>query len=134
MLPNQKLKVTHCTSLDCSTIGAQTELDSATSTSSIIVNQFVEPSILYATYNNLKYIKCYDLDCSTNNLPITLASGNIGQFNSMTLGTDGNPIITYIDSSVLKVIHCTSSLNALENSLIPLCFLFPFPLPLSAPF
>jgi len=60
--------------------------------------------------NNLKFIHCNSVDCSTFDTPFALDNnGAVGQFSSMAIGTDGFPVIGYTDgtNSGLKVIHCT---------------------------
>jgi len=64
------------------------------------------------TDDDIVFIKCRDVDCSTTNTPIALGSDITGGNNvSMTVGTDdGLPIIAFKDNTVpdngLWVIHC----------------------------
>jgi len=62
--------------------------------------------------NNLNFIHCTSIDCSTFDTPIALDDdGGEGQMSSIAIGTDGFPVISYTDSALsssLKIIHCTS--------------------------
>jgi len=58
---------------------------------------------------NLKVVHCTNASCSTSDTPTTVdSSANVGETTSITIGTDGFPIISYLDSTNgdLKVVHC----------------------------
>ncbi|MGD8431285.1 MAG: hypothetical protein PVG23_01780, partial [Nitrosopumilaceae archaeon] len=46
---------------------------------------------------------CKNPVCSTTNTPLTLdsgsASGSVGQYSSIAIGIDGNPVISYYDTT-----------------------------------
>jgi len=72
------------------------------------------PIISYydATNGDLKVIHCSIAICSPFNNPETPDSvGNVGQFTSIAIGTDGFPILSYYDvtNQDLKAVHCTST-------------------------
>ncbi|MFC1879594.1 hypothetical protein ACFLZW_06730 [Chloroflexota bacterium] len=54
---------------------------------------------------------CYDVACTTSSWVIVDdTSAQVGQYNSITIGTDGMPIISYWDNDNgdLKVTHCSN--------------------------
>jgi len=73
---------------------------------------------------DLKVIKCGNISCSSGNTDTTVDStGSVGAFNAITLSTDGNPIVSYYDSTNAKIkvlkcgnASCTSSTTTLPNS------------------
>ena len=61
--------------------------------------------------NDLRVMHCSNTACSTHDAPRTLDStGLVGGQSNVTIGTDGFPIISYLDSGNqdLKVVHCTN--------------------------
>ncbi len=72
------------------------------------------PIISYydVTNGDLKVVHCTNASCSTSDTPVALDStGDVGYYTSITIGTDGFPIISYYDYTnfVLKVVHCTNA-------------------------
>lgn len=58
---------------------------------------------------DLKIVKCGSVDCTPPPSAVGLdESGDVGRFNSMTIGSDGRPLVSYVDSSggPLKVARC----------------------------
>jgi len=112
------LKVVHCTNVLCSAFDTPTPLDETGSVglfTSITIGTDGLPIISY--YDNikddLKAVHCTNVSCSTFDTPITLdATGNVGEFTSITIGTDGLPIISYQDGTNgdLKVAKCGSNI------------------------
>jgi len=64
----------------------------------------------YDTINqDFKVLKCGDAACSAGNTNTNVDSaGNVGMYTSITIGTDGLPVISYYDSTNqdLKVVKC----------------------------
>ena len=113
---NRDLKLVHCTSVDCSTTDTPITLDSIGAVgkyTSITIGTDGFPVISYSSNSNkdLKLVHCTSVDCSTTDTPITLDSiGSVGRYNSIAIGTDGFPVISYRDETNynLKLVHCTS--------------------------
>jgi len=113
---NEDLKVVHCTSPSCSTQDTPVVLDSAGNVgeyTSIAIGNDGNPIISYYDLSNgdLKIVHCTSPSCSTQDTPVTLDSaGDVGEYTSIAIGSDGNPIISYFDSATddLKIVHCTS--------------------------
>ena len=82
--------------------------------SSITVGTDGFPVVIYYTdytNHNLKLVHCTSIDCTSNDTPIVLDSeGLVGISSSITVGTDGFPVVSYHDEGIedLKVVHCTS--------------------------
>ena len=69
------------------------------------------PVISYydVTNHDLRVAHCWGVDCSgTITLATVDSAGDVGMFNSIIIGTDGLPIISYFDATNghLKVAHC----------------------------
>jgi len=116
---NSNLSVVHCTAVDCSTHGAATVLDIAPlagSSPSITIGTDGLPIISYAGLGspnfNLSVVHCSAVDCSTHGTVTVLDSAaKAGQYASITIGTDGLPIISYQGFNGLynlSVVHCTA--------------------------
>ena len=111
---NTGMKVVHCGNAACSAGNTFATADSAGSVgshSSVTVGTDGLPIISYRDEGNddLKVVHCGNAACSAGNTITTLDSvGNVGLNTSMTIGTDGLPIISYWDQSNLdlKVAHC----------------------------
>ena len=130
---NLRLKLIHCTSVDCSTFNAPVELDQMLrqARNSIAIGSDNFPAIAYIDESPiggsavLKFVHCTNVDCSTFDSPITLvSSGWIQISTSMAIGTDGFPIIIYSNfiSSALELylIHCTSVDCSTADPIVPL--------------
>jgi hypothetical protein len=61
---------------------------------------------------DLKIVKCGAIDCNSGNNAVTLDStGSVGAFTAITMPANGNPIISYYDSTnaKLKILICGNS-------------------------
>ncbi|MBI2574780.1 hypothetical protein HYV82_02760 [Candidatus Woesearchaeota archaeon] len=118
---NRGLRVAKCGNINCSASNTLTTLAaSGTDTdvaafNSIAIGSDGLPIIAYAndTTNSLILIKCGNAACSTGNTNFTVdgignIGGNIGRHNSIAIGMDGLPIISYYNQSngTLKVVKC----------------------------
>lgn len=79
------------------------------------------PIISYYDITNLdlKVAKCTDLSCITSPTLLTLDStGDVGQYSSLAIGSDGFPIISYYDltNTALKTVKCSNSTCSTINS------------------
>lgn len=64
------------------------------------------------TNGNLKLIRCLTANCSSVQAPITIdSSGDVGRHTSITLGTNGFPVVTYQDATNgrLRYAVCTTA-------------------------
>jgi len=112
-ITNHDMKLVHCTSIDCTSNDTPVTLDRVGTSSSITVGTDGFPVVSYhdATNLDLKVVHCTSIDCTSNDTPVTLDSaGRVGTSSSITVGTDGFPVVSYHDitNSDLKVVHCTS--------------------------
>ena len=130
---NGDLKVVKCFFSNCSSpsFNTKTTLDGTDNvgayTSIAIGTTDGNPIISYNDFTNgdLKVVKCTNPSCSIFNAPIPLVtSGSVGEFTSIAIGTDGNPIISYYDSSLfineLKVVKCTDPSCSTSNAPVTL--------------
>jgi hypothetical protein len=114
---NHDLKVAHCSNTACTSASNTTALDSAGD-----VGQYtsitVEPggggliSYYDVTNQDLKVAHCANTACtSTTNASTLDSTGSVGQYTSITIGTDGRGLISYFDvtNGDLKVAHCSST-------------------------
>jgi len=123
---NEDLKVAHCTNIDCTAVDTPTTIDtvlSAGSDTSITIGTDGLPVISYldGVSSNLKVAHCGDIDCAentnVNTLTIVDNTAAVGFESSITIGTDGLPVISYQDSTNgdLKVAHC-GDIDCAENT------------------
>jgi hypothetical protein len=114
-IPGSDLKVLKCGNAACSSGNTITTVDATGSVgrhTDITISTDGFPVISYhdTTNGDLKVVKCGDAACSSGNTITTVDSSSalIGTFTSITLSTDGNPIISYFDSTNgnLKVMIC----------------------------
>lgn len=124
-----RLKVLKCSSFSC-TSGNIFTVESAGSTSlgtqsSIGIGTDGNPVISYfvaSAFNDLRVAKCGDASCSSDNSITTVDSeGLVGNYSSLVIGNDGNPVISYQDytNKAMKVVTCgnpsCSSGNAITS-------------------
>jgi hypothetical protein len=110
---NGDLKVAACLNPTCTT-STNTTIDSAGLVgqyTSIAIGINGNPIISYFDNTNgaLKIATCNNPTCTTSTTTTTIDSaGNVGLSTSITIGTNGNPIISYYDitNGVLKVAAC----------------------------
>jgi len=109
-------RILHCTSIDCSTVDPPTIIDSGitnpfSSSVSIAIgaNNFPVVSYIVSVLNELRFVHCTSVDCSSVGSPVKLDSGapNFPNFpTSMAIGTDGFPAISYTGSNAILLVHC----------------------------
>ena len=119
---NGNLKVAHCANATCmagtSTITIVDGLGAADvgEYNSIAIGTDGRPVISYFnnTDNNLWVAKCGDAACSSGNalnLVDDGPAGTVGRYNSITVGADGLPVVSYLDSNSggLLVVRCANA-------------------------
>ena len=111
---NDALKILHCGNTSCNSGNTITTLDNngdVGQSTSIAIGTDNNPVISYhdVANGNLKFVHCGNTSCSSgNNVSTLVSSGDVGEFISIAIGTDNNPVISYYDvaSFSLKVLHC----------------------------
>ena len=96
--------------------------------SSIAIGVAGVPVIAFhdTTSGNLQLVHCTSPSCSTHDAPVTVDPGGsaiVGQYTSIAIGTDGFPVISYLDTTGgnLMLAHCTnvacssSGFNTVDN-------------------
>ena len=114
---NGNLKVARCNDRACA--GSNETVSTVDSnaadigqSSSIAIGTNGNPVVSYfdVTNGNLKVARCNDPACAGGNETISTvdSTGNVGQFSSLAIGRNGNPVIGYYDitNGNLKVAHC----------------------------
>ncbi len=107
-----------CGSADCSSGNKKTTLETSGDVgrdNSIAIGSDGYPVISYgdvfgfdASLNTLNFIKCGGADCSSGNITTTVDSNRVGRGNSIAIGDDGYPVISYVgNTSNLKFAKCT---------------------------
>ncbi|VAW48572.1 hypothetical protein MNBD_GAMMA03-1310 [hydrothermal vent metagenome] len=117
---NHSIKVVKCTSVDCSSfitpITLQDNTDEFVGDSfNIVIGHDGNPVISYFSSGGvdilaleLKVLSCTTPNCSAFNQPITVYDQNTSN-NSLAIGADGNPVLSFFDGVDLRFIKCTSS-------------------------
>jgi hypothetical protein len=113
---NTALKVIACTNPGCTGVQTPITLDVAGSTgydTSITIGIDGNPIISYhdLTNGNLRVVACTSADCTGPQAAQTLDEpGVVGLYTSITIGIDGNPVISYHDTTntALKAVVCTN--------------------------
>ncbi|MBI3638485.1 hypothetical protein HY227_01960 [Candidatus Wolfebacteria bacterium] len=105
------LKLVHCTSINCSTYDSPLTLDAGGSSPSISIGSDGFPIIAYYYFNSADFrvFHCTNINCSANDGPQNIVTtGNSGQSPSITIGSDGLPIISWYRAynTNLYVTHC----------------------------
>jgi hypothetical protein len=113
---NDNLKVAHCSNVVC-TSSTNTAIDTGTvgqwTSITIGTDGFGLVSYYETTNDDLKVAHCSNVACTSATSSVVETSGtNDGAYNSITIGADGLPLISYRDSTNLdlKVAHCGSPL------------------------
>ena len=116
---NQSVKVVKCSSFDCSSFNSpltlQDNVDELVDSSfNIVIGHDGNPVISYFSSGGadllaqeLKVLACTTPNCSSYNQPITVYNQNTTN-NSLAIGADGNPILSFFDGSNLRFIKCTT--------------------------
>jgi hypothetical protein len=123
---NNRLLVVHCNDAACSS-STSTPVDSAAATvgrypsATIGSDGLGFVSYLDATNHNLKVAHCTNVACSGFQTRTVISSGTVADDQtSVTVGTDGMPLISYVDNGNLRVAHCadvactTATWNAID--------------------
>jgi hypothetical protein len=113
---NGDLKVAACTNPTCTTSTTITAIDTTGDVggfTSIAIGLDGNPIISYtdATNGDLKVAACTNPTCTTATTITAIdTTGDVGWYTSIAIGTNGNPIISYIDgtNADLKVAACTN--------------------------
>jgi hypothetical protein len=109
---NLRLKVAKCVNADCTGGATITELDvidAAGEGTSVKVSADGLPVISYVRELSfrLKVVKCGQADCRENNTITALdTTSGVGRFNSIALGNEDYPVISYQGLGGLKVVQC----------------------------
>jgi len=71
------------------------------------------------TNGQLKVVKCGVATCTSGNTTTPVDTGGVGQFTSITLGTDGLPVISYYDQTLfdLKIAKCGNAACSAGNTI-----------------
>ena len=117
--PNEKFAVYHCLNISCSS-GESHLIDEGLSTgygSSIVIREGGLPDLAYydSFNHSLKFFRCSNYGCSAGNMSVI--DNNRGTNEpmriSMKMGSDGLPIMTYVDNdgwgASFALFHCLAS-------------------------
>ena len=109
------LKVAKCGNAACSSGNTLSVVDTGSiAYPSMTIGSDGMPIMTYydSANQDLKMAKCGNAACSAGNLLTSLDSGygDVGWFSTITIGTDGLPIIAYINSTYasLRVLKCAN--------------------------
>ena len=60
-----------------------------------------------ASADDLRVAWCFDIECSRATISVVDRPGDVGQYSSIGIGTDGRPIVAYYQEGTgdLKVVH-----------------------------
>ncbi len=115
-LPEGNLKVLHCDDPVCDgtddTINVVASAGDVGQYTSIAIGKNGNPVIAYydVTNHDLKVARCNDKACAGGNEAISTveSTGDVGEFASLAIGVDGNPVIAYYKRSTgdLRVARC----------------------------
>jgi cell shape-determining protein MreC len=118
---NGDLKMAHCADLACTSATRttltflQSEGNVGLFTSVTITGGHGLITYYDSTDQVLKLAFCPDLACTSPTVTNTPdRTGNVGQYSSVTIGTDGRALISYYDATNgdLKVAHCADSADS----------------------
>ena len=112
-LANGDLKTASCESTSCNnaTISTVDSIGNVGTSSSIAIGANGNPIISYYDFTNraLKIAACSNPKCTDATIStIDSNNGDVGQYSSIAIGANGNPIISYFDATsyALKVASC----------------------------
>ncbi len=111
---NDNLKVAKCGDAACSAGNTLSTVDSTGSVgghTSITIGSDGLPVISYydQTNRDLRFAKCGNIACSAGNTLTTVESaGDVGTHSSISIGTDGLPVIAYVGDERLRVAKCAN--------------------------
>ena len=113
------LKVTKCTTPNCISFGPDTTLDATAALDpAIAIGADGNPIVSYydSVTASLKVAHCPDPECIDPVTPVTVDPAvadpavDAGSFSSITIGVDGNPVISYYDFPAgVKVVKCSDA-------------------------
>jgi hypothetical protein len=112
------LHITRCSTPDCLAFAGTTKFSTTVAVQypAIAIGVDGMPVIAFrdATNGDLRVVHCDDVNCSatgaadTDSLVFSGGGNDVGYYTSITIGTDGLPIIAFHDATIqaLKVTHC----------------------------
>jgi hypothetical protein len=112
---NADLKILHCGNETCTAGNQATTVDSpggVGTDTSLAIGADGLPIVSYKDMTNfdLKVLHCGNVACTSGNQATSVDTGpaNVGSDTSLAIGTDGLPIVSYVDvtNGDLKVLHC----------------------------
>ena len=111
---NDDLKVAKCTNISCTSFTKTTvdDFQDIGVTLSMAIGVDGNPVISYhhqSSTHALRVAKCTNPSCTDSTISIVDSDGIVGQWSSIAIGVDGNPVISYKDGSIngnLNVLHC----------------------------
>jgi len=101
---NRNLKVAHCSDISCAsaTLSIVDTSEIRGGTTSIAMDNDGLPVISYTSSPDftldLKVAHCSDISCTSAILSLVDPAFSVGLYNSIAIGTDGFPVISYYDS------------------------------------
>jgi hypothetical protein len=74
----------------------------------------------YTSFYDLRVAKCYNPTCTSPTITPVDTTDNVGDYASIAIGTDGNPVISYRNktNNYLKVAHCTTTSCSSSNKVV----------------
>tara|TARA_B100000029_G_scaffold401873_1_gene401170 strand:- start:197 stop:2812 length:2616 start_codon:yes stop_codon:yes gene_type:complete len=114
-LTNAALRIAKCTVPDCSQGTVFQSIDAGNvgaSNTSLAIGPDGFPGVAYyGSGGGLRYLKCSTHDCSEAAVAVVDGSGNVGKNASLAFGTDGLPVISYLDvtDGDLRTAHCADT-------------------------
>jgi hypothetical protein len=121
------LKVAHCGNAACTAGNTLTTIDDPANIvgywTSIAIGTDGLPVISYqdSTASALKVAHCGNAACTSGNTQTTMddPANSVGEHTSVAIGTDGLPVISYLDATAgaLKVAHCGNAACATDNTI-----------------
>ena len=112
-LSNDRLKVAHCENVACTSATTATVDASRAARTSVTIGSDGLALISYydqSPNDDLKVAHCQDVACTSATTTTLDSTGDVGDNPSVTIGSDGLGLISYVDSDNgdLKVAHCTN--------------------------